>query len=469
VRTSAPRELSAGAARRARRASPVARARRAVLDDLFPQAPERLVGAGEVAAYVVAFVALIAASVLRQTGVGALDTIWAEDGVIFLDRALEATLPDAVGEGYAGYLHVVPRIAAEVVSLVPLARAATATTLAAAGIVAAGALLVYAASAGHLRSRPLRSLLAAVVVVHPLVAVESLNALALVQWPLTYAAFWLALWRPARTLNAVLAGIALFLIMVSAPLAVIVVPVLLVRVLVVPGWRDRVPALLFAVGLAVQVWAALTQPSPSPPTPGGTPAELAAVYRILVATPGMFGFALAENLRVAAEEVVGVLALAGWAVVVATALLPGMQHRLTALVAAVTSPVAMVIGVYARNSSPSVLAAYAQGNRPAATRFAVVPALLLVTVLALALDRRPLRVVPPQAWRQAGAIAMGALLMVCGMDYFVVNDRSGGPGWSPVIVEAVVACRDGATEVRLQTAPPVESWQFEVPCSALPP
>jgi len=439
-----------------------------VLDDLFPQAPERLVGAGEVAAFIVAFAALIAASVLRQTGIGALDTIWAEDGVIFLDRALETTLPDALGEGYAGYLHVVPRIASEVVSLVPLARAATATTLTAAGIVALSALLVYAASAGHLRSRPLRSLLAAMVVIHPLVAVESLNALALVQWPLTYTAFWLALWRPARAVNAVLAAVALLLIMLSAPLAVIVLPILGVRVLVVPSWRDRLPALLLAVGLAVQVWAALTQPSPSPPTPGGTPAELATVYRILVATPGMFGFALAENLRRVAGGAVGVLALVGWAAVVATALLPGMQHRLTALVTAVTSPVAMVIGVYARDSSPSVLAAYAQGDRPASTRFAVVPALLLVTVLAFALDRRPLRAVPPQAWRQVGAIAVGALLVVTGMDYFVINDRTGGPAWSPVIVEAVLDCRAGATEVKLQTAPPVESWQFDVPCSALP-
>lgn len=445
-----------------------ARLRVALADDLFPPAPRATLGPLGGLGLVAGWLGLVAASVLRQTGVSALDTVWAEDGVTFLRRALETSLADSLGEGYVGYLHVIPRFGAELAATAPLGRAATVMTLTSAGIVATGAVLVYAASAGHVRSRPLRMLLAAMVVVQPVVGVESLNSLSLVQWPLTFTAFWLALWRPSRTSALLVSGGALALIVLSAPLAVVVAtPVLLVRSLVVvPGWRDRLPALLFGLGLALQVWVALTQPSP--PSSGGTPGQLADAYGILVAEPGLFGLALGSRLRAVDAGAVRAAALLCWAVVVIAALLPRMPHRLTALAAAVASPAALVIGVYGRDAAPSVIATQEAGRGLAGARFAVVPILLLLSVLVLVLDTAPPRV-PVGAWRQVAAGVAGALLLVAGMDFLVTNDRTRGPAWSQQVAEGVLGCRAGATQVPLQISPDLPSWQLEVACRDFPP
>jgi hypothetical protein len=405
---------------------------------------------------------------LRQTGPGALDTIWAEDGSTFLDRALETSLVDAVGEGYAGYLHVIPRIAAEVVTVVPLARAASAIALLAAGLLAGAALLVYVASAGHVRSRPLRALLAALVVLQPAMAVESLNSVALLQWPLTFTAFWLGLWRPSRRSAGVLSGVALLLIAVTAPLAAVLAPILALRLLVVRSWRDRIPALLFAVGVGLQVWAAIAQPWPNPPVPGGTPYELADTYRILVATPAAFGFALADTLRPSLGGLLGVAALLAWLLAVVVAVLPGMPHRLTALTAAATSALAFGVAVFGRHAAPAILAAYDAGRPPGYTRFAVAPILLLLTVVVLAADHPP-RGVPSEPWRLLGALVAGFLLVVAGMDLRSINDRTLGPAWSTEIVKGVHECRAGVEEVTLQITPPTESFRLTVPCGQLPP
>jgi hypothetical protein len=441
----------------------LAAARRAVLDDVFPLAGPSPLRLRQLAAAGAAGLVLIGLSLLRQTGVGALDTVWAEDGVVFLARAMETSLPAALDDPYAGYLHVVPRIAAEVATLVPIARASVALALLGAGLTAGAAVLVYVASAGHVRSAPLRAFLAALLVLHPIVAVESLNSLALAQWPLTYAAFWVALWRPARAWATVGAALFLLLVMLSAPLAVVLLPVLLVRVAVVRGWLDRLPALLFAAGLAVQVLILLTRPNTSPP-PGGTPAELLATYRILVTTPAVFGFTFAETLRSWAGDAVAVAALVVWAAVVLAALRPGRSHRLTAVLLAGTSLVAFVVGVYGRNAAPSVLQAFADGVRPASTRFALVPIMLLLSLLALAVDAGP-----GGRWQHVQLGACAFLLLVAGMDFLVHNDRTGGPAWSAEIVDAVWECRRGAEDVKLQTAPGVPAWQVDVPCAELPP
>lgn len=435
------------------------RLRELVGADLFSAAGPAHIGPGAVALVVLSGLVLMTASLLRQTGISALDTIWAEDGAIFLAHALQASPLDSFGTAYAGYLHAIPRTVSEIVTLLPLAWAATALALAGAALSAGAAIVVYIASAGHLRSPMLRALLAALVVLQPLAAVESLNSVALAQWPLTYAAFWVALWRPARLSATLFAGGLLLLTILSAPLAVLLAPVLLVRVLVVGGWRDRLPAALFALGLALQAWVVFTQPGIAPP-PSVSAADLAATYGILVTTPAAFGVELATALRAYAGGAVAVAAVAAWVGVTAFALRPGGAHRLTALLAAGMSVTALVVTIYARSGTAAVIGAFEQGLRPNQTRFALVPVLLLTTVLALALDRQRVPL-------QVAVIAFVAL--VAGMDFFVTNDRTTGPSWSAEVVDGVLACRAGADAVDLQTSPGLPVWRVEARCSDLPP
>ncbi len=443
------------------------RLRRALADDLFPAAPPQRLTPRATLTGAAAVVALIALSLLRQAGgVGVLDSIWAEDGSIFLQEAVELPVTETLGRGYAGYLHAVPRLAAAAVALFPLPYAATLLALTGAAVVAGAAVLVYAATAGHLRDPAVRAGLAALVVLQPIVGVESLNSIALVQWPLTFAAFWVSLWRPASWVWAALAGLVLALTVLSAPLALLLVPVLLVRLSVVPTWRDRLPALLGVAAAAVQVTAMVTQRTAN--APGGTPAQLAEAWAELVATPAVVGVGLATALRPAVGGWLEVATVTVVAAVVVLALALRPRHRLTVLLAVGLSVVSYTGSVWARGAAARILAANDQGLRPDTTRFAVVAVLLLLTVLALVLDARPAR--PREAtWNAARLLTAALLLLVAGVDLRVTNDRSLGPPWSAEVAEGVGSCRSGATLAAVQVSPPVPDFQFLVECEVLPP
>ena len=107
----------------------LARLREVAASDLFPPAGPGRIDPVSILMVLLAFAALVLTSLLRQTGVAVIDTVWAEDGAIFLYRALQTTLPEVLSEGYAGYLNIVPRVGAEIVTLVPLAQAATVLAL----------------------------------------------------------------------------------------------------------------------------------------------------------------------------------------------------------------------------------------------------------------------------------------------------------------------------------------------------
>ncbi|HET6346724.1 MAG TPA: glucosyltransferase, partial [Myxococcota bacterium] len=138
-----------------------------------------------------------ALSLLRQVGAGALDTVYAEDGTVFLADAYRESTWDAVATPYAGYLHVVPRILAEIVSILPVSAAATGLAVSAALVTGLLALLVYHASGTSLTSPWARALAAAVVVLVPVGQEEIPNSIANLHWPMLYALFWVLLWEPA--------------------------------------------------------------------------------------------------------------------------------------------------------------------------------------------------------------------------------------------------------------------------------
>ena len=126
-----------------------------------------------------------------------LDSVWAEDGAVFLAGALNDDLVGAVTTTYADYLHLVPRLLAELAALAPLEWAPELLSVLGATVVVLCAFIVWWASAAHLPDPRLRGTLAAVVVLLPVVGYESLANLAYVSWFMLFASFWLLLWRPA--------------------------------------------------------------------------------------------------------------------------------------------------------------------------------------------------------------------------------------------------------------------------------
>jgi len=69
---------------------------------------------------ILAFLLAAAATLFRQTGIPKVRTIWAEDATVFVGCAYAHPSPVAcLFEPYNGWIHLVPRLAAQLAALVP--------------------------------------------------------------------------------------------------------------------------------------------------------------------------------------------------------------------------------------------------------------------------------------------------------------------------------------------------------------
>ncbi|HEV8561758.1 MAG TPA: hypothetical protein VGR06_36010 [Actinophytocola sp.] len=216
----------------------------------------RSAGAGRLPGYLAASVGAVGFQLFTPAGLTHLNHVWAEDGARFLVDALREPLAANLVAPYGGYLHTVPRLVAELVSVLPLSWAAVAIAIAVALLRTGVALLVFAASGGYLRAVPVRIGLAALVIVLPAGNSETLGNLANLHWFLLYGAFWAVLWRPASLGLNVLAAAVVLLAGLSSPLVFLLAPLALLR-LALPAWRERLSALAFGVALVGQVVAVL--------------------------------------------------------------------------------------------------------------------------------------------------------------------------------------------------------------------
>jgi hypothetical protein len=99
--------------------------------------------------------------------------MWAEDAGTWIADALTRGLFDALTTTWNGYLQTGSRLVAEPVALLPVDWFAPVMAICGAAIVTGSAFVVWRASAGHIRSPYLRAALAAMVVLLPIVGVES--------------------------------------------------------------------------------------------------------------------------------------------------------------------------------------------------------------------------------------------------------------------------------------------------------
>ena len=419
---------------------------------LFAAAPDRPVTARGVVLAVAAVVAAVGVGLLRQPGAGALNTIWAEDGTIFLSQAVDKGPLAALATSYAGYFHAVPRLAGAISAAVPASAAAATLALSAALCTALLALLVYVASAGHLSSRPARIIVSAGLVVVPLGQDEVLNSIANFHWYGLYALFWVLLWSPRGRAGQVVAVVTTLLVATSDILVVAFVPLALFRALRRgdDGGRDGVGITLagaLAAGLLVQ-FAGLASGSSSRPL---SPDPVLAVSGYLLrAVPGP----LVGQRWLGSDMGPRWVLLAGlaWLVVIAVVLvaLRGLTRPAWAL--------ASVAGLYsaALYLLPVVLSGLA------ATRYAVAPGLLVVVTLVALLQpggtagRRPLY------------LLAALLAIVAAVNLRIDNPRAHGPQWGEELRQARAACATPGQQARIVIAPRVDPpWTVTVPCHDL--
>jgi hypothetical protein len=451
-----------------------------------PQRPTRRAILG----YLFWFVAASGYLLVIPAGRSHLTRIWGEDGVIFLQDALRGGVLTPVFTPYAGYLHLLPRLCAELLSYLPISWWAAGLAVAAALVRAAMAIGVYAATNGHLRSPVLRFVLAAAVIVLPAGNNEALDTLANLHWFTLFAAFWLLLWRPTNRWQSAVAALGSLLYVLTSPIGVLLSPLAAAR-LTLPRRRDRVPAIAFFVGLAADLVPIFTASRPHSPFDLPAAAAAAAARGPLVTFTGselaarfyprVAGVDQHDHLYAwpAALAAVAVLALAAIAIVRGST-----SRRLLTIASLLLGSAIIVLSLH--SNWTSLLRIDQAGVVLAVQRYSAGPCLFFLTAIVLGLAERPR---PPWRYVAVAARVAVAAVIATGVAYQWSSDAAllKGITWSQAMAAARRECAagragtaggtggtgsaggpggTGGTEVKIRTIP--ESRTFiPVPCSRL--
>lgn len=438
---------------------------------------------------VVAIAAVAALVAWLRLPPAARDTLWAEDGRVFVQQRAAGAPFGTWFVPYDGYLHLVPRIVADLAwSWLPVGGLASGVTVLAclvAGVVAAA---VWSCSRGLVASRAVRLALAAVTVFVPLAPLEVSGNLANLHWYLLWLTPFLLLHRYRSTTSTVLATVAALLVGLTEIQAVLLVPlVVLVRLLrrrSGPSRLDLVPVAVLGAALVVQlVVAALTSRADAPGAASTVPQVVL----------GYLSSVVLGTWVPSASTMGGLLDGAGWSVVlvaavpfVASALVVirsagrstvrrsdddasgsvASGRMVLASVAAVASVGLWTLDVVV-NHGPDTKFWFADPGRVSElglTRYAVVPSMFLLVVVLCAVDA--LLLSTRRRLRAAGAAGLVALAIVAAA-WFVGPDtvRADGPRWEGSLGVAEDVCDDGAEVADVAGAP--AGWGALLSCEVV--
>jgi hypothetical protein len=406
-------------------------------------------------AVLVAGIIVFLAVLLRQEGVPKADTIWAEDGQVFLGCAYQ---PDSLGcllRPYQGYVHLVPRLIAFVAVLGPPTSVSVLTTILAA-LVAALCAAIAASSIVDATGSAVAGLLggSGLGLVWQ-AGREVLGNAANIHWVLLAAALvamaCVALGAPIRRSTIALA-VAAAATSAFAPLVAIGagIGVLLRR----PGAARLLIPTAVAAGLELLVVLTSARVVPSVPSPGF--AQIAAFLRTEVIRNGFFG---------PLPLVVGALVLVALILVMGALALAAGRRRVTMVTAAT---VAAMIGTGFAVCLVSVIL-----NRALNPRYAYLPDTLIVAGLAIAAGvlARELGAAAGSGRRLAPAV-VPVVALVVGIGFaasFRLQARaSTGPSVPQEIAGAAASCSPtGSASISIAPRPASDDWVLVIPCARL--
>ncbi len=420
-----------------------------------PHRPELLVAlATAVVAAVVAWLRL--PPVARQT-------MWAEDGAVFVPVASASSVTTSAFEPYGGYVHLLPRLLAEAVvsTLPPEAWAVGVSVLSCgvAGLVAAGVLLCARPLVPQL---PARLALAAVTVLAPLLPIEVLGNLANVHWLLLWLMPWLLIADARGPVHRWGLGVVTFVVTASEVQAAVFAPLLLWR----RHGRGVLPRMVgLLAGTALQLHAVLTT---SRPTNSGEVATARGVVHgwvVNAVLPWFLGTGpMLDRATGVAGTVVALLALGLGAACVVLVVRHGSRPAAVAAVLAPAAGLLLWATAVVLNTPPLL-----EGGTFDLLRYGYLASLLAVVPVVLAVTAVPWT----RTWRVATALLLVPLVsgtlagMLPPLQREPSTERADGPLWAPQVRPAVRACLDEAPPptVVLRSAP--GGWGGNVTCEAL--
>jgi hypothetical protein len=388
-----------------------------------------------------------------------LNSLWAEDGPVFLGEALSHGFFTAVATPHAEYLVVLPRLIAEIGAIVPLHDAAVAMNLTAALVVALSGLAVWFASAGHIHSPFLRALLVVLAVLPP-VAGETVASPANVAWHTTFAAFWLLLWRPGTRRGAYLSAVLIFTTCLSSPAAFFLTPIALMRAIAI---RDRNDALIAgAFGLALAIQLPVTALSNEQVSTYVWTWNILTTFLQRVVNGAVLGIELGGSAWADWGWTFLIAISVAVAAFLAVLALRAPSRRIVAAIAIGTS-VLMFLGTGYSRALGDAMTWPPEIYNNVGGRYALVPTLLLISGAFVLLDSRR-----ASGSRLVAVIATIAVLLVSvaySFDVKAAPDR-GGPKWKASLDAGAAKCEaKELAEVPVFVAP--EGWTMTVPCDRL--
>jgi len=438
---------------------------------------------------ILAFSLAAAATLFRQTGIPKVRTIWAEDATVFVGCAYAHPSPVAcLFEPYNGWIHLVPRLAAQLAALVPPADLPIAIALISAVVTGLAAAVVSIAVRNASGSWAAGVLAGSSVAFVWQAGLEVGGNLTNLPWILLAAAIVVivASWAGHRV------GVADLVLIVMAGLSTAFAPVLPALGLIgVALRRPRAPLLVVAAGFAafVQVVVGLTSPRTPPGQFPIDPGDAVGLFTDQVIDHGAFGFIRTPPGWAILAGIVVINAIAVIRIVlerraVADADADAIRPRAAEAEpgasgtrpARVTSDPAMAIlvtiGLIGTGLATYTVALVLQ--RVFNPRYTYVAAVLFCSALALsaALVGRGMTDPPGTIarwirWAARLALPAAALLLVSGFarSFLIETRASNGPDVVAEYRAAEPACDGGAASIRLDVSPYSQfHWTIVIPC-----
>lgn len=444
-----------------------ARHRASWFEPLFPSAersrtPAWLIGL----LYGAAFVGLSAVALVRQSGVPATNSVWAEDGAIFFWQSRLYGLGHNLFLPYNGYLQLGPRLFVELTRLGPVSDAAAIMATTGACLVSLVALYVFHASRGIFPSVWTRVVLVGVIVLLPLATGEILDNNVNMGWWFFFAGFWGLVTRPRNTTDALLAGLVCLLATGTEPLVALLIPLAVARILVVrTDIRQAVPVLGFVLGLVYQGIGILENHGNSSTFATATAHGALQSLGVRVGWGWLSGNDLSNHILSSSHEFVW--QISGYLILLVVVGVAFLLHDRTTKFFVVTAVgfafVTYIVPVIIRGVGPNELGPpLLVGSRYSTTPVLLVWSAVLAEVAQLVgtIDRRrAIRCLPILA-------CLLALVPIWILDFRQTNLRTDGPRWNEQVSSAIATCKARpSSDITLQISPP--GWHVVLSCNAI--
>lgn len=405
-------------------------------------------------------------------------TVWAEDGGVFLRDILANGVWGTIIKPYDGYLHVIPRVLVGIAyKLTPIDAFAVSVSLLSCAAVAAVCLAVFFLAKPVFESPWLRAMLAAIPLLLPVAPVEVLGNAANLHWYLLWLSPWLLVRKPVSARGRAGLFVAAVVVAASEVITGLFMPLALWMM-----WKRKNywAPLGLIIGVGLQVLTTLGSPRPASLRVDNSVDPLSVLIGFVVQPIASLWRTDSRTLVANLVDFGGMAVLLPSAAVILlfiSVLVFGRTEWKVAAIYAVGAALACWSASVLINAHPmfnySQFGAQNWQESFQYSRYAAAPGMFLLILVPLAcasladrfqLDRRAKAKITAPA-----ALLVFTLVMLTNF-FPAITLREVGPEWSPGVANARAACSSDAQLRNSSVTAAPAPWKFaqvQVPCAVL--